>query len=267
MRETIIKSIGCGYAISIALLCLHLYRMYRNPEKYDQIPGWERYKHSKFFWPATIPYERFDFAHHVLPSSSWLVPLLFIVYIRSQIYIHSLGSTLPCLTFRFTPPYLMLLEICVLLFGSFAFAGYLALHSRLPRDICYTTVHMQQGDPRHKVWKKTTLQLIVCLVILCPLHLFSLSNGGYINETALVCYRGFSAEQTVYEFSEIKSCEITYNETEKEIVSYIIENSTGDTIDLRDYNHISIITNSDADPWEIADPNIPESVKTYFTTN
>ena len=64
MRETIIKSIGCGYAISIALLCLHLYRMYRNPEKYDQIPGYERYKHSKFFWPATIPYERFDFAHH-----------------------------------------------------------------------------------------------------------------------------------------------------------------------------------------------------------
>ena len=61
MRTNLIFCIIFGYVLLLLLLCIQLHLIYKNPERYNQIPGYERYRRSRYFWPHTISYERFEF--------------------------------------------------------------------------------------------------------------------------------------------------------------------------------------------------------------
>lgn len=266
MREKIISYVFMGYTLIEILLCVQFYKICKNPTKYDYIHGYKKYKNSKYFWPASIPYERYEFPHRIIPSTIWLAILIVFLYYFSQHYIHSIGSSFECLAFRFTGPYLMLLEVIVLFFTASASASHLAMHSRFPIDVCYTTVHLQGSEPRNRLWRKQTLQLIVLIAVLCSIHIYTISNGGYIDKSEMVYYRGFSNEQSIFRYSEIESCVINYDEFNGELLSYVIENTDGDRIDLIDNNISFVLEKGDSDYLEFIDGHISEAVKTYQAT-
>ena len=101
MRDWIIWLTAVFYCICAILLCVQLVRIHRNPEKFDEIPGFERYKRSRWFWPKGAPYYKGHFVERAMPSTSLLFVVLLFGHLAWTDYVLGYESALPCDTFQF----------------------------------------------------------------------------------------------------------------------------------------------------------------------
>ena len=253
-RETLLRSVLLFYILSCVVLCARLLAIRKNPEKYNVIPGYEAYKQSKYFWPHSMSYGKHEHPDRILAGTMWLIAVLPFLYIYSIHYAYSTESIQPCDTFCFVGLYGGFLQICIVFLASFVAASYLALFSKRPADICYTLFHMGHEKTRQAQWFKWTLYLLVLLLLLCPLHLYSLTHGGYVNNSELVYYDGIS-EKTALQFSEIESYEIIYQDSSREVIGYVIESDSGKQIDLCD-SKIIFLDKTDYELWEYVDARL-----------
>ena len=139
--------------------------------------------------------------------------------------------------------------------GVFYLVIYLAMFSKFPRDICFVQHHVAYDKTMHETWRRYTIYMLVFAVLGGAFHVWSIANGGYVNDEEIAYYRGISSERNVFRFAE---CEVVALQTDAEsgeVCSYVIENPSGQRMDLCDMD-LSWLNGPDSELWEFADERI-----------
>lgn len=251
MESKIVLTVCIIMGLIILLLVFRLIRILRNPSKYEVIPGYLEYRRSKYYWPINLEYTKASSVDVGFTSPMLLVfPAVFLWH-KFIIAFHLLGAP-DGISFNLLGQSISFFSVCLLMITAYVLSSYLALFSRLPKDIQYTLFNMGKGEKRSVVWKRWTATLLLIVLVFFPTQVAILMNGGYVNETELVYISGFQFEKHEFIFSEISEIEVISDESTGEIMHYYLINGLGERFDLCD-EKIVLESGGDFVLWEYVD--------------
>ena len=224
------------YVIIIILLIRKINKVHESPNRYNNIPGYVRYRKSKFYRPPNWEYDQYD-----LPKTGWQI-ITWVILLGTLTVLLTFGSNF---FIEDDCAYSSLLgngrnEIGILL----AFVGIIcmpALFSNimifwLPFPGCASLVRGVQSNShgscsRAEAYRKVLMQFLAAFIIFVPVFLLSIFNYWYVDDEQFVVNPYLSFVEEEYNFSELKSCNAVYD-SNGNLEHFIIENENGCQFDI-----------------------------------
>jgi hypothetical protein len=233
----------------------------KNPAKYyKEIPGYEAYRWSKWYWNPRKAYGKDDPPSRVTPTLFVLIIVFPFVLIASVFLSQNYDIPPNALGFGVNGS----LWAALALFSSFAIGYTLpalyALHSTRANDIAYTLFQMgkQRRNVLWEVWLKRTIVSAVLFSISWAVYLCSY---GYVSESEIVYKSIFKPNEQVFEFSSLKDIVIETDD-KGEIKQYYLVNESGETFDVYWYGYSFLFQNEELDFKEYVLEKIHNASKT-----
>ncbi len=223
------------YAVFITLLIRRLKDIKKDQRKYDIIPGFEKYKKSKWYWPTYKEYTQSDppsfsgFAA-VVPLTVLMALSLGLLYYYPNLsqLLFSSNETSVYFFVSLTGEFLAMGALTVY---SAVLSDYWIMFSKRPIAICNNLHTFFRRDTRSTAWRKMTTIVLVLTIITCPLHLFCLANTGYADNEKIVYRPYLSMQERVLYYSEVKRVERVYDEKGREKHCFLVDQG-GESLDI-----------------------------------
>ena len=205
------------YILWASFLCLKLKDIKATPQKYDNIPGYVKYRQSKWYQQKNKRgcYE-FTNSTGLIRSSVYvaLIPLFLFVFIFLPQWFSLGRHPRDGSVFRFvSPPFSGQLISGVILIGCFfVLVHYLFLFSSRPFAIA---VSLEQNIPRFRrsvTWRNMTILALAAAIIACPFHIWMILGTGYADSEKIVYRPFFSFQEVTIEYEDIEEIEIVYTD-------------------------------------------------------
>ena len=194
---------GSVYLIVMALLVRELRDIVKHPERHNETPGWQRYRHS-FWFEHPSAYRNKLKSKHYWASITVSLPL----FLLGGIAIWSGGLWLQ--QALFIPEGVLLLKtdgVAVgVLLGIFWLIGlesWLSYHSDNPIAIALS-LHWFGGSRRTQKLKASVL-MVITTALFIPAMALGLGSYGYATEEGFVVSRYFSVAETRSAYGDCKA--------------------------------------------------------------
>ena len=226
------------YIVFAAWLIHRLKDIKKNPRKYDAIPGFEKYKKSRWYWPTYEEYEHGDPPSYsgfagVIPLIFWMVVFLVpLAYCPDWLHRFFLQEKpIVCFYVSTWGTFLAMGAFCAYFT---TLTDYSIMFSKRSIAICNNLHTIYRNDTRSTAWRKMTTIVLVITIIACPLHLLCLASTGYADSEKIV-YRPYFAihERTLF-YDDVQRVERIYNEKGRVKHCYLISKD-GESIDIADF--------------------------------
>lgn len=204
--------------------------IFTNSEKYDEIPGWKKYRNSYWYEPLS-QYKKNYIAPILVGIPLDLIPLAgayFLAKILQSIYFVPNVAIIQLQINEFP------IGLCGIIFISIILSFWICYNSKIPIFIAATMTAFN-SDRRSTDWKKLIVSLTVIFAIAFPFYILSVNTYGYITEEKVVYNAYFDIIENDYYYDDIIRTETTVrscNDKSEYYFSYIITNSRGESVDV-----------------------------------
>lgn len=223
------------YLIVLLYLILKLRDILSNPEKYNEIKGWDKYRKS--FW-----YEPMSNYHNKWFAKNWLAPIVIGIpvwgiiiacfyFAAKAIQLYLLIPSSAILTFNTDT---MAIGITGIIFIAVCFEFWISFNSKLPIMIA-ATMSAFNSDERSTDWKKLIVTFMIIFAVAFPFYVLSVDDYGYITNEKISYNEYLKFSETDFYFDEITQAETSFhadNNEQEFFFSYEISNSKGDRFDV-----------------------------------
>lgn len=226
------------HLLILLFLSIRYYHIVRYPEKFVEIPGFDDYKNSEWYWdrhrPAEYAWDHPNACPYRVVCVIWSI-LNIIAYYRINEFIINKHYAAEDAVYIFGKPSLLTfvpLLCCVL------WVVYITALLPFPETISQCLVRFSflgfnasKGYP----WKKLTTWLIILTMLSWPACIAEGYNVGYVTETKLVYPEWYLKKEI--EFDQIKKIYIFQEKTEQSErwTGYIYDNQTN-RFDIRKFS-------------------------------
>ena len=228
MKIAVLLVMAAGHLLIIAFLIFKLAHIIRYPGRYNAIKGYEGYEKSSWYWDTKKPWSNLDPPQYSIRCCMGLCFFLCIWFVL--IYPSDLGLFSPRGADSFFLPFTFLSK-CLGVVFAFVVSYIQPIFSAKPIKICFTIYHLFPRKPRHVVWKRSVLILLISCIIYFPIHTIGFFSYGYVEDDKLIISPAFSFNEQVYEYDSISETEVLLN-GDGTIDKYFIYNEHGDCFDI-----------------------------------
>lgn len=225
MKNDLFWIVAAGlYIVVLVLLVRKALDIFRNPEKYDQIKGWERYRSSFWYEPLSEYNSRFFSKNYTAPLLVFLpldlglttAYLLLVPVIQKHLFVPAGGTYLHG-EGRW-------LGGCAMVFYAIELSVWLVYHSSRPIAIACSRSAFS-SEKRSGDWKKLICGLLIASVLCLPVMFAGIDTYAYTTGEGLAVNKFFQLRETAVSYEEIERVETRYSPYKDESnynFSYII---------------------------------------------
>lgn len=221
------------YAVVMALLIRELRDIVKHPEKHNETPGWQRYRHSFWFEHPAAYRGKLTSKHY------WAGILTIPLFLLGWLVIWAGGLWLQ--RALFIPEGVLRLKtdgvamgVLLGIFWLIGLESWLTYHCSHPMAIALS-LHMF-GGPRRTQKLKASVLMVIATALFIPAMALGLESYGYATEEGFVISRYFSATETRSAYGDCTAqTSWRFNRGEDECYfSYTVTLPDGATFDLFD---------------------------------
>ncbi len=249
------------------MLFAFIFRKYRDckayPAKYNEIPNFEEYRNSVWYYNPKKSYGKGTLVQHGIPIIHFLCIgvvmwlLLSISHIIKIIAPADIAVFSHCFSI-----WQMVIYLCTWP-SVFFIADYFLMQSKRPQNICYVQSQLCANKRRSTVFQEHTLFALISVVVILVFRLSTTAEFGYVDDRTLVYMPMFGVTEQVYELDELADVKLTYD-FEGNLEHYYITNDKGQSFDIEKSGLCCLIGDEEVDFREYVDAIICDSQAENF---
>ena len=242
------------------LFCF-IYHKYKdckaNPRKYNEIPNFEEYRYSIWYYNPKKFYGKGSLVEHGIPFAFFLCFGYVFYYSITICLYESLAAKMHDVVFIYLINILWPFSTGVVLIAAFFIADVYLMLSERPKNICYVQSHLCIHSRRSEIFKERCIFALISVVALALLRVGFNSEFGYVDGNTLVRMPLFSLSEQVYELDDLADVRITYD-YKGEVDEYILVNEKGQRFDIAKYGYFGYFEDEEVTLHEYVEPIISE---------
>ena len=212
-----------------------VYYKYRDckvdPGKYNEIPNFEEYRYSIWYYNPKKFYGKGSLVEHGLPFT-FLFCLGYVFYISAMICVyHYLAPINHSVHFVYGIAAWSVVLICVAFISVCFISDVYLMLSKRPKNICYVQSQLCAHSRRSDVFKERCIFAMIAILALMITRYCTNSEFGYIEDNTLVRMPMFSFFEQVYDLDELADFRISYD-IEGEVDECVLVNDKGQHFDI-----------------------------------